>query len=241
METMTDEVFRTDSYLTSCVAMVVSAAPEGIRLDRTVFYPMGGGQPGDTGRLTLGEGQTVTIVDTRKDPETGDILHIPAEGAALPAAGATVTAEIDWDRRHRLMRMHTCLHLLSSRVAGGVTGGSVGDGKGRLDFDLPEMTVDKVALTESLNGLIARDAPVSMRWISDEDMAAQPELVRTMSVKPPTGSGRVRLIAIEGIDLQPCGGTHVSRTGEIGPVLVTKIEKKGKHNRRINLAFAETA
>jgi len=241
MDTMTDEMFRTDAYLKSCEAVVTAAAPEGIRLDRTVFYPMGGGQPGDIGRLVMADGAVVNIVDTRKDPETGDVLHVPAEGTALPAAGSTVTAEIDWERRHRLMRMHTCLHLLCSLVAGGVTGGSVGDGKGRLDFDLPEMTVDKAALTEALNGLIARDAALSMRWISDEDMAAQPELVRTMSVKPPTGSGRVRLIAIEDIDLQPCGGTHVSRTGEIGPVLVTKIEKKGKHNRRISLAFADTA
>jgi misacylated tRNA(Ala) deacylase len=237
---MTDALFRDEPYLETCAAVVLSAAPEGIRLDRTVFYPTGGGQPGDTGRLVPAEGAAVAIVETRKDPETGDILHIPAEGAALPAAGATVTAEIDWDRRHRLMRMHTCLHLLSSLVAGGVTGGSVGDGKGRLDFDLPEKTVDKESLTAALNELIARDAPVAMRWITDDELAAQPELVRTMSVQPPTGSGRVRLMEVEGIDLQPCGGTHVARTGEIGPVVVTKIEKKGRQNRRINLAFADT-
>ncbi|MQX36236.1 alanyl-tRNA editing protein [Roseospira navarrensis] len=236
---MTEELFRTDSYLTTCEATVIAAAPEGIRLDRTVFYPMGGGQPGDTGRLVVaGAGTEVPIVDTRKDPESGDILHLPGEGAVLPAVGATVTAEIDWDRRHRLMRMHTCLHLLSSLVAGGVTGGSVGDGKGRLDFDLPEKTVDKEGLTAALNDLIARDAPVSMRWITDDELSAQPELVRTMSVAPPTGSGRVRLMEVAGIDLQPCGGTHVARTGEIGPVVVTKIEKKGRQNRRVNLAFA---
>ncbi|WP_299442581.1 alanyl-tRNA editing protein [uncultured Rhodospira sp.] len=237
---MTEELFRADSYQRSCDATVVAAAPDGIRLDRTVFYPMGGGQPGDTGRLCLADGTTIEIVDTRKAPD-GDagILHVPAEGAALPAPGATVTAEIDWDRRHRLMRMHTCLHLLSSLVAGGVTGGSVGDGKGRLDFDLPEKTVDKDDLTAALNDLIGRDAPVSMRWITDDELDAQPELVRTMSVQPPRGSGRVRLIAVDGIDLQPCGGTHVARTGEIGGIAVTKIEKKGKHNRRINLVFTD--
>ncbi|SDD71221.1 alanyl-tRNA editing protein [Rhodospira trueperi] len=235
---MTEELFRTDAYLNACDATVTAAGPEGIRLDRTVFYPMGGGQPGDTGRLRLEDGTVVDIVDTRKAPDGDGIIHVPAEGAALPAPGAAVTAEIDWDRRHRLMRMHTCLHLLSSLVAGGVTGGSVGDGKGRLDFDLPEKTVDKDSLTAALNDLVARDASVGMRWISDDEMTAQPDLVRTMSVKPPMGTGRVRLIDVDGIDLQPCGGTHVARTGEIGPVAVTKIEKKGKHNRRINLAFA---
>ncbi|KAA5603865.1 alanyl-tRNA editing protein [Roseospira marina] len=238
---MTEDLFRTDSYLATCTATVIAAGPEGIRLDRTVFYPMGGGQPGDTGRLTLEDGGAVVITDTRKDPETGDIVHVPEADATLPAVGATVTAAIDWDRRHRLMRMHTLLHLLSSLVAGGVTGGSVGDGKGRLDFDLPDKTVDKESLTAALNDLIARDAPLSMQWITDAEMEAQPDLVRTMSVKPPMGTGRVRLVAIEGVDLQPCGGTHVARTGEIGPVTVTKIEKKGKHNRRINLALAEPA
>ncbi|MBB4285624.1 alanyl-tRNA editing protein [Roseospira goensis] len=238
---MTEELFRTDSYLKSCEATVVAAGPEGIRLDRTVFYPMGGGQPGDSGRLTPGDGPPIAISDTCKDPDSGAILHIPAEGTALPAPGTRVTAALDWDRRHRLMRMHTCLHLLSALVAGGVTGGGVGDGKGRLDFDLPEKTLDKQEITAALNDMIARNAPVSMRWITDAELDAQPELVRTMSVQPPRGGGRVRLLEVEGIDLQPCGGTHVARTGEIGPVVVTKIEKKGKHNRRINLAFADPA
>ncbi|MBB4266016.1 alanyl-tRNA editing protein [Roseospira visakhapatnamensis] len=236
---MTEELFRQDAYLRTCEATVTAAGPQGIRLDRTVFYPLGGGQPGDTGRLVLAGGDAVTIVDTRKAPEGDGIVHVPEDGAALPDVGATVTAEIDWERRHRLMRMHTCLHLLSSLVAGGVTGGNVGDGKGRLDFDLPEKTVDKGSLTEALTALIARDAPVSMRWITDAELDARPDLVRTMSVQPPRGAGTVRLLEIDGIDLQPCGGTHVARTGEIGPVVVTKIEKKGKHNRRINLAFAE--
>jgi len=236
---MTEELFRQDSYLKTCEATVVAAGPEGIRLDRTVFYPMGGGQPGDTGRLVCADGTVLPVVDTRKAPEGEGILHVVEEGAALPEPGAVVTAEIDWDRRHRLMRMHTCLHLLSSLVAGGVTGGSVGDGKGRLDFDLPEKTVDKESLTEALNALVARDAPVAFRWISDAELDAKPELVKTMSVQPPRGSGKVRLVDVEGIDLQPCGGTHVGRTGEIGAVVVSKIEKKGKHNRRVNLAFAE--
>jgi len=236
---MTEELFRQDAYLKTCDATVVGAGPEGIRLDRTVFYPMGGGQSGDTGRLVAADGMVVTIVDTRKAPEGDGILHLVEEGATLPAVGATVTADLDWERRHRLMRMHTCLHLLSSLVAGGVTGGNVGDGKGRLDFDLPEKTVDKESLAEALNALIAKDAAVSMRWITDAELDAQPTLVKTMSVQPPRGAGHVRLVDIAGIDLQPCGGTHVARTGEIGPVVVTKIEKKGKHNRRVNLAFAE--
>jgi len=236
---MTEELFRQDAYQKTCEATVIATGPEGIRLDRTVFYPMGGGQPGDTGRLIGANGDAMTIIDTRKAPEGTGILHVLEDGATHPAVGTTITAEIDWDRRHRLMRMHTCLHLLCSLVAGGVTGGNVGDGKGRLDFDLPEKTVDKDTLTEALNALIAKDAPVAARWITEAALDTQPDLVRTMSVQPPRGAGTIRLMEIDGIDLQPCGGTHVARTGEIGPVLVTKIEKKGKHNRRINLAFAE--
>jgi misacylated tRNA(Ala) deacylase len=157
----------------------------------------------------------------------------------LPAPGTKVRAEIDWERRHRLMRMHTCLHLLCAVVTGEVTGGQVGDGKGRLDFNIPECGLDKEAITAALNKLIAEDRPVQPVWITDEELAAKPELVRTMSVKPPTGSGRVRLLQIEDVDLQPCGGTHVARTGEIGPVVVTKIENKGRQNRRINIALVE--
>ncbi|MCA1940315.1 MAG: alanyl-tRNA editing protein [Caenispirillum bisanense] len=234
---MAEELFREDSYLRSCEATVTGMTAGGVTLDRTVFYPMGGGQPGDCGVLRLGEGVEVRIADTVKDKETGDILHVLAEGETPPPAGSRVTAEIDWDRRHRLMRMHSCLHLLCSLVPGAVTGGSVGDGKGRLDFDLEE-SPDKDDLTARLNALVAADTPVAHSWITDEELAANPEMVRTMSVKPPTGSGRVRVIAVEGVDLQPCGGTHVARTGEIGPVQVTKIEKKGRLNRRISVAFA---
>ena len=234
-------LFRDDAYLKSCEATVVSAGPEGIRLDRTVFYPTGGGQPGDTGRLRLDGGGDIAIVDTRKGESHEDVVHVPAEGSPLPAPGAGLTAEIDWERRYRHMRMHTCLHLLCAVVTGEVTGGQIGDGKGRLDFNLPDGSPDKDQVTEALNRLIGEDLPVGPRWITDEELTANPDLVRTMSVKPPSGSGRVRLLEIEGTDLQPCGGTHVGRTGEIGTVLVRKIENKGKQNRRINLVFADQA
>ncbi len=235
---MTEELFRTDAYLKDCEAVVVAADATGIELDRTVFYPTGGGQPGDTGRLIRADGSVVGIIDTRKVPEGNGILHLPAESAALPQPGERVRAEIDWDRRHRLMRIHTCLHLLCAVVPGGVTGGQIGDGKGRLDFDLGERALDKEAIAADLNRLIAENHAVGMRWISDEDLAAQPELVRTMSVKPPTGQGRVRLMEIADVDLQPCGGTHVRETAEIGPIRVEKIESKGRRNRRVVISFA---
>ena len=231
-------IFQHDTYARSCEAVVVSAAPEGIRLDRTVFYATGGGQPGDRGVLRLEDGGAVEIVDTRKGASPDDVVHVPAEGAALPAPGARVTAEIDWERRHRLMRIHTCLHLLSAVLPYPVTGGQVGDGKGRLDFNIPEAIVDKAEITAELNRLIGEDHAVAPRWITDEELDAQPELVKTMSVSPPRGVGRVRLIDVAGVDLQPCGGTHVARTGEIGPVEVVKIEKKGRRNRRVVVAFA---
>ena len=233
-----EELFRQDSYLKQCQAKVTQADADGIRLDRTVFYPTGGGQPGDIGRLRLSDGSTIEIIDTRKGAGPGEILHIVAEGSTLPEAGSEITAELDWERRHRLMRMHTCLHLLCSLIEGDVTGGQISDGKGRLDFNLPpEVTLDKVALTDGLNRLVAADRAVTPRWITDDEMAATPELVRTMSVKPPSGQGKVRLLEVDGTDLQPCGGTHVSRTGEIGAVEVTKIESKGKMNKRVNIAF----
>ena len=236
---MTELLFRDDAYLRSCTAIVTEADPRGIRLDRTVFYPTGGGQPGDAGVLRLSSGQTIPIVDTVKGPLPDEVIHIVAPGIALPTPGTELVAEIDWDRRHRLMRMHTCLHLLCSVVPGAVTGGQVADGKGRLDFDVPGSSLDKQALTARLNALVVEERSVGPRWITDEELAAQPELVRTMSVKPPSGTGRVRLIEISGIDLQPCGGTHIRNTAEIGPVAVTKIENKGKQNRRVILAFTK--
>jgi misacylated tRNA(Ala) deacylase len=232
-------LFRDDAYLRSCAARVIGADERGIRLDRTIFYPTGGGQPGDSGVLRLATGQAIPIVDTVKGDGPGEVIHLPAPGSALPVPGTEVVAEIDWERRYRLMRMHTCLHLLCSIVPGAVTGGQVSDGRGRLDFDVPGSSLDRETLSGRLNALIAEAHPVGPRWITDAELAAQPELVRTMSVKPPSGMGQVRLIEIGGIDLQPCGGTHVRNTSEIGPVAVTKIENKGKQNRRVIVALAE--
>jgi len=236
---MTEEIFREDSYAKSCDATVVSVDQDGVELDRTVFYAMGGGQPGDVGVLRTEDGNDLVVVDTQKTRGSGRHVHILAEGTAMPNVGDKVVAEIDWDRRHRLMRMHTALHLLCSVVEGGVTGGQIGAEKSRLDFDLQDTTLDKETITADLNRLVADDKPLSTSWISDEEMAANADLVRTMSVKPPSGSGRVRLLEIEGVDLQPCGGTHVARTGEIGPLRVGKIENKGKHNRRINIHLVD--
>jgi misacylated tRNA(Ala) deacylase len=235
---MTELLFRDDAYLRACEARIVAAYPGGIVLDRTVFYAEGGGQPGDTGALRLLDGSAIPILDTVKGAGEDEIIHVPAPDFPLPAPGTALVAEIDWDRRYRLMRMHTCLHLLCSVVPGAVTGGQVGDGRGRLDFDVPGASLDKAALGERLNALVAASHAVAPRWIGDEELAARPELVRTMSVKPPVGSGQVRLVEIAGVDLQPCGGTHVRNTAEIGPVAVAKIENKGRQNRRIILAFA---
>jgi misacylated tRNA(Ala) deacylase len=239
---MTELVFRDDAYARSCPARVLAVDERGIRLDRTVFYPTGGGQPGDIGSLRLVSGETIAIVDTVKGEGPGEVIHVPAPGSAMPAPGADIVAEIDWEQRHRLMRMHTCLHLLCAVVPGAVTGGQVSDGRGRLDFDVPGSSLDKEAITARLNELIAAGHPVAARWIADDELEARPELVRTMSVKPPSGAGRVRLMEIAGtgglIDLQPCGGTHIRNTAEIGPVTLGKIENKGRQNRRINIAFA---
>lgn len=236
---MTEELFREDAYLKNCTATVTAVGDTGVVLDRTVFYPTGGGQPGDTGTLTRADGSVAAITDTRK-AEAG-IAHVLAADAAAPAVGETVTVTLDWDRRYRHMRVHTALHVMCSQVVGGVTGGQIGDGKGRLDFDLlPENVPEKEALAEHLNGIIAADHPVSISWITDAELAANPDLVRTMSVKPPMGAGRVRMIRIgEAVDYQPCGGTHVKSLAEIGRVAITKLESKGKQNRRINLALVD--
>lgn len=233
---MTEELFREDGYLKQCEAQVTAAADQGIVLDRTVFYPMGGGQPGDIGKLVRRDGTETNIVDTQKDSGSGNIVHIPQEGSVLPESGETVKAIIDWDRRYRLMRMHSCMHVLCAVIPYGVTGGQITDGRGRLDFDMQD-TLDKEQVTKELNRLIEEDHSMRLRWISDEELEQQSDLVRTMSVKPPRGAGRVRLVEFDQVDLQPCGGTHVASTGEIGPVRVAKIEKKGKHNRRVAVVF----
>ena len=236
----TEPLFRTDPYARTCEARVLSADADGVRLDRTVFYPEGGGQPGDTGVLRVDDGTVISVRGTRKGGAAGDILHLIDPDSPVPTPGRQVVAEIDWERRYRHMRMHTCLHLLSAVVDALVTGGQLTAEKGRLDFDV-DTKLEKAAVQDQLNALIARDFPVAARWISDEALAEQPELVRTMRVKPPSGQGRVRLIDVAGIDLQPCGGTHVQRTGEIGPVVVRKIESKGRQNRRVTLAFGDPA
>lgn len=237
---MTEELFRDNSYLKSCAATVVSIDEAGVELDQTVFYAMGGGQLGDTGVLRKADGTEIQVSDTRKDLETGRYCHQTNGGMADLAVGDVVTAEIDWERRHRLMRMHTACHLLCAAIDGGVTGGSVGPDKSRLDFDLEDTALDKEEISSTLNRLVEEDHELEISWISDEEMAANPNLVRTMSVKPPMGSGRVRIMKIgESVDLQPCGGTHVKRTSEIGRLEVGKIENKGKHNRRVNIRLAD--
>ena len=232
------ELFRDDAYLQSCSAKVAAVTERGgIILDRTVFYATAGGQPGDSGLLRLENGRQLTIATTVYGDDKVTIVHVPAEGQQPPATGDGLEATIDWPRRLKLMRAHTGLHLLCSLVRFPVTGGQIGEDEGRLDFDIPEASIDKDELTARLNALIAGDHKVSHRWISDAEMAARPELIRTMSVKPPTGRGRVRLVEIAGVDLQPCGGTHVRSTLEVGHAAVTKIEKKGAINRRIRVAF----
>jgi misacylated tRNA(Ala) deacylase len=234
---MTQTLFRDDSYRAEVEAIVLASEPRGIALDRTVFYAQGGGQSGDKGSLLLDDGTVLPIVSTIYDSDRATILHVPAVGVALPHSGAHVIARIDWELRYKRMRAHTALHLLSVVAPYPVTGGSVGDAEGRLDFDSGEAVLDKADIESRLNELIARDAAVSQRWIADAELEANPSLIKTMSVKPPMGTGRVRLIAIEGLDLQPCGGTHVARTGEIGHASVTGIEKKGKINRRVRIAL----
>ena len=236
---MTEELFRADSYAKTCEAVVTAVSPLGVELDRTVFYAEGGGQPGDSGVFRLADGRMFAVADTRKGSTPGQILHVPGADAPAIEVGARLVAEIDWARRYRLMRMHSCLHVICSIVPAQITGAGIGEGKGRIDFSLPEQTIDKDAIGETLERLIAANHPLTARWITDDELAARPELVRTMSVKPPTGQGRVRLIEIEGVDLQPCGGTHLRSTGEIGRVRLGKIENKGRHNRRINLAFED--
>src|SRR3954468_10256180 len=237
----TDCLFREDSYLKDCDATVVAIEPNGgIVLDRTVFYAASGGQPADRGALVTKAGARIEIANVVfTDPGKTTIAHVPAPGAPPVAVGDTVKATIDWSTRHARMRMHTALHLLSAVLPYAVTGGSVGEAESRLDFDIPDAGLDKDAITAKLAEMIAANAGVTSRWISDAELEANPGLVKTMSVKPPMGTGQVRLIEIAGLDLQPCGGTHVRSTGEIGAVRVTQVEKKGKLNRRVRIALVQ--
>lgn len=236
------DLFRSASYLKTTRAIVTATTPEGIRLNQTIFYPLGGGQPGDTGHMSWNGGEA-TVIDTRKyraENEPDDVLHVLAEGASMPPVGAEVTISIDWDKRYAYMRMHTCMHLLSALLRDcGITGCQVGAEKGRVDFSMPNGVPEKEWLTTELNRVITESHAVTTQWISDADLEAQPDLVRSMSVRPPMGTGRVRLVKIGDVDLQPCGGTHVANTSEIGPVEVSKIENKGKMNRRIHLVFVQ--
>jgi misacylated tRNA(Ala) deacylase len=240
MDTMTEKLFLDEPRRRTVTASVVASGADGIVLDRTIFYARSGGQPGDVGVLRW-DGSETAIADTVKgDGET--VVHVPAAEAALPPVGTSVEGEIDWDRRHKLMRMHTAMHLLCSLIKGAaVTGGSVGADRSRLDFDLPNPP-PKEQIEAGLNALIEADHPVRIEWVDEAVLDTNPDLVRTMSVAPPRGTGRLRLMRIgEGetqVDLQPCGGTHVARTGEIGRVAVVKIENKGKQNRRIIIAPA---
>ncbi len=240
---MTELLFRDDAYLRECTARVTAVgtdpAKPWVELGRTVFYYESGGQPGDAGRMSLADGRSYAIVDARRGDQPGAVRHLlePAAPIADLAVGTTVNVAIDWARRHRIMRMHTCLHLLSAIIIAPVTGGQVGDGYGRLDFDLPD-NIDAADVEQRLNALIARDDPVGTRWITDAELDAHPELIKTMSVTPPRGLGSVRLVEVAGVDLQPCGGTHVARTGELGRMRIAKVEKKGSKNRRVRVEFA---
>jgi misacylated tRNA(Ala) deacylase len=239
---MTEVLFRRDAYLTEAEATVLAHTPEGgIVLDRTVFYPTSGGQPGDSGLLVWDGGRLP--IATAVKAEGGHVALVPAEPMALPAPGTALRQQIDWARRHRHMRVHTALHLLSVVIPLPVTGGQIGADRGRLDFDMPDPPENIAALEARLNGLVARDLPVTESWITDEELLANPGLVKTMSAAPPMGQGRVRLVRIgqgaDQIDLQPCGGTHVARTAEIGRLAFGKIEKKGRQNRRVTISLVD--
>ena len=234
----TELLFRNDAYLRTATARVVAVSERGIELDRTIFYPQGGGQMGDTGVLVREGGERIAIADTRKGEAPDSVLHVAAADVAMPAVGEDVALEIDWARRYLLMRLHTALHVMSCVVVAPVTGGNIAPDKARLDFDIDMSLLDAERITRETNALIERSIATETVWITDEEMDARPELVKTMSVQPPRGSGRVRLLRIPGIDLQPCGGTHVANIGEIGAIRVLKIRSEGRRNRRVEIALA---
>jgi misacylated tRNA(Ala) deacylase len=238
MPAATQKRFDDDAYLDHCQATVVAVSDAGIELDQTVCYARSGGQAGDTGTLTTADGRAITLADTVYADDRTRILHVPAPDMPALKAGDRVEVKIDWARRHRLMRLHTCLHLLGSLIPVPVTGCGISPDSARIDFDLPESTLDKTVLTEQLNALIDAKTPVSIDRITPEELAAQPDLVRTVGAAPPAGTSTIRIVEIPGVDRQPCGGTHVANTGEIGAMVVTKIEKKSRTNRRVVVNFA---
>ncbi|MEP6020950.1 MAG: alanyl-tRNA editing protein [Paracoccaceae bacterium] len=238
---MTQPLFHADAYMRSCDAVVSEHTDEGgLILDQTIFYPTGGGQPGDSGDITF-NGQQLGIASAIKG-QGDQIILVPAEPRSLPAVGQPVRQELDWVRRYNLMRVHTALHLLSVALPFGVTGGSISADRGRLDLDMPDAISDKEAVEKTLNDFVAQDLPITEEWITEAELDANPQMVKTLSVQPPRGKGRIRLIRIGAgdatIDLQPCGGTHVKRTGEVGPLKIGKMQKKGSRNRRVYLHIA---
>jgi misacylated tRNA(Ala) deacylase len=234
----TELLFRDDAYLKTACARVLAVTERGIELDRTVFYPLGGGQAGDTGVLVRADGTRIPIVDTRKGETLDSVLHIPAPGGVRPELGESLALEIDWQRRYALMRLHTALHVMSCVVVAPVTGGNISPGKGRLDFDIDISLLDAEKIQRETNALIGRGVETQTVWITDEELDSRPELVKTMSVQPPRGAGRVRLLKIPEIDLQPCGGTHVRNIAEIEGIRVLKIRSEGKRNKRVEIALA---
>ena len=234
----TELLFRSDAYVKTARAQIVAVHERGIELDRTIFYPVGGGQQGDTGELVRANGERIAIVDTRKGDAIDSVLHIAAPAMPQPEVGETVALEIDWARRYALMRLHTALHVMSCVVVAPVTGGNISPDKARLDFDIDMSLLDAARIEKETNALIARAVDTETVWITDAELDARPELVKTMSVQPPRGAGRVRLLRIPGIDLQPCGGTHVKNIAEIGTIRVLKIRSEGRRNRRVEIALA---
>ena len=233
----TELLFRDDAYSRTASARVVAVSERGIELDSTIFYPLGGGQMGDTGALIRASGARIAIVDTRKGETMNSVVHVPAPGMPQLEPGEALALEIDWARRYALMRLHTALHVMSCVVVAPVTGGNISPDKGRLDFDIDMGLLDAEKIERETNALIARGAETRTVWITDEELDARPELVKTMSVQPPRGAGRVRLLEIPGIDLQPCGGTHVKNIAEIGGIRVLKIRSEGKRNKRVEIAL----
>ena len=235
---MTQLLFRDDAYLKSAAARVVVTHERGIELDRTIFYPQGGGQVGDTGVLLRANGERVQIANAVKSDAVDGVIHVPAPNMPQLEPGEPLTLEIDWQRRYQLMRLHTALHVMSCVVIAPVTGGNISPDKARLDFDIDMSLLDAARIEHETNALIARGIDTETVWITDEELDARPELVKTMSVQPPRGTGRVRLLRIPDIDLQPCGGTHVKNIGEIGSIRVVKIRSEGKRNKRVEIILA---